>query len=79
MKHFDTNIIHFSSLNRCQRHVYLFIAGIRQSLYFLFLNQRPNNNKNKLLYQNKIKKNIKGSKLYNLRDFLSLRTKAHLF
>jgi hypothetical protein len=32
MKYFDTNIIHFSSLNRCQRHVFLFTAGIRQPL-----------------------------------------------
>jgi len=33
MKYFDTNIIHFSSLNRCQRHVFLFIAGIWQPLF----------------------------------------------
>jgi hypothetical protein len=56
MKHFDTNIIHFSSLNRCQRHVSLFTAGIRQPLSFSFLNQGPKNNENKLLYQTKIEK-----------------------
>ena len=32
MELFDTNIVHFGSLNRCQRHFSLSTIGIRQPL-----------------------------------------------
>jgi hypothetical protein len=33
MEPFDTNIIYFIDLNRCQRHFSLFLTGIRRHLF----------------------------------------------
>jgi hypothetical protein len=51
MKQFDTNIVCFDDLNRCQRYFSLFITEIRGPLSLYSLNQWLKNKKNKLLYK----------------------------
>ena len=51
MKRFDTNIIRFGGLNRCQWHFSLSTNKIRWSLSLLS-QPRTKKNKNKILYQN---------------------------
>jgi len=55
MKPFDTNIIHFDGLNRCQRYFSFSTVGIHWPLSLLS-QLGTKNNRNKLLHQNWIEK-----------------------